>query len=114
MMFCLKRLIAVVILVSLAARTLPAAPEPTGGFDHFNYVLGTQTFDPTYHFTQETPLVETAEAIQALGATVIKFGLTPKKQSAFHSLLELARDEPSHRHVLDMPFANFVIWMHTY
>ena len=93
---------------------MPAAPEPNGGLDHFNYVLGTQTFDPSYQFTKQTPLVETAEAIQALGSTVIKFALTPKKQSAVHSLTELARDEPSHRHVLDMPFAYFVIWMHTY
>jgi hypothetical protein len=95
-----------------------------GAADRFNYVIGTQTFAPAYQFTGQTRLIETAEAIRALGSTVIKFGLTPeyadkeayvpRKNPAIHSLLELARDEPSHRHVLDMPFSNFVIWMHTF
>jgi hypothetical protein len=110
----LKQLIPIAVLISVVAWPTLAAPEPSDELDHFNYVLGTQTFDPSYQFTKQTPLVETAEAIQALGSTVIKFGLIPKGQSAFHSLTELARDEPSRRHVLDMPFAYFVIWMHTY
>ena len=98
--------------------------------DSFNYVVGTQTFDPTYQFTGEEPLLETAQAIQALGSTVIKFGLTTNyaghdektgklhnvrmADPHVHSLTELARDEPTHRRVLDMPFSNFVLWAHTF
>jgi len=100
------------------------AHEPTNALEHFNYVIGTQTFGARYQFTKKTRLVETAEAIHELGCTVIKFGLgapyargfgnIPEENPAIHSLVELARDEPSHRHVFDMPFANFVFWMHTF
>lgn len=101
-----------------------AAGDLTNALDHFNYVIGTQTFGPRYQFTKETALVETAQAIRELGCTVIKFGLgapyargfgnIPEENPAIHSLVELARDEPSHRHVFDMPFANFIFWMHTF
>lgn len=92
--------------------------------DRFNYVIGTQTFSPAYQFTEKPRLVETAEAIQDMGANVLKFELSrryarkngnvPELNPNIHSLTELARDEPAHRRVLDMPFANFVIWAHTF
>jgi hypothetical protein len=98
--------------------------------DSFNYVIGTQTFGPTYQFTKEEPLLETAREIQKLGSTVIKFGLSQQYAGRgdgsgklgnvrtpnpnIHSLMELARDEPTHHAVLDMPFANFILWAHTF
>jgi hypothetical protein len=95
-----------------------------GGSKQFNYIIGTQTFGASYQFTKEPRLIETAEAIRALGSTVIKFELAPSYASAHgnvttpipsvHSLIELARDEPSHRKVLDMPFAHFVLWVGTF
>ena len=90
------------------------------GPNTFNYVIGTQTFSPAYQFTKQTRLVETAEAIRAMGSTAIKFELSPRyarpngnvphPMASVHSLTELARDEPSHRRVLDMPFTHFVLW----
>ena len=109
-----------------------ATPEPSAfnlagpksGPAKFNYVIGTQTFGPAYQFTNQPRLVETAEAIRALGATVIKFemspryargnGNVPRPMPAIDSLADLARDEPSHRQVLDMPLAHFVLWAHTF
>jgi hypothetical protein len=90
--------------------------------DLYNYVLGTQTFAATYQFTGQTRLVETAEAIRALGSSVIKFELSPKyawrgyatPNPSIQSLAQLVHDEPSFRHVLEMPFANYVLWMHTF
>lgn len=107
---------------------------PINKLDRFNYIIGTQTFAPCYQFTTQTCLVETAEAIRALGATVIKFalepnyagsnhapnenrsskGYVPTNNPAIRSLVQLARDEPSYRHVFDMPFINYIIWMHTF
>ena len=96
----------------------------TAAVDAFNYVVGTQTFGPAYQFTGETRLVETAERIRALGSTVIKFELSkryadghgnvPAPNAAIRSLTDLARDEPSHRQVLDMPFARYVLWAHPF
>ncbi|MBI5688123.1 MAG: FAD-dependent oxidoreductase [Verrucomicrobia bacterium] len=92
--------------------------------DRFNYVIGTQTFGAAYQFTDKTRLVETAEAIRDMGANVIKFelarryaspnGNVPAADSSIQSLADLARREPSHRHVLDMPFAYYVLWAHTF
>jgi hypothetical protein len=92
--------------------------------DRFNYVIGTQTFGAAYQFTSKTRLVETAEAIREMGANVIKFelarryasphGNVPTSDPSIRSLADLARREPSHRRVLDMPFAYYVLWAHTF
>ncbi len=93
------------------------AATPEKSVQSFNYIIGTQTFGPKYHFTGKTPLVETAEIIRDMGASVIKFELAPRALKGthgggvFNSLTKLARDEPSHRQVLDMPFAYFICWM---
>ncbi len=89
-----------------------------------NYVLGTQTFSPAYQFTTETRLVETAQAILDMGSNTLKFGMSkryhgerqnvPAASPSIGSLTDLARDEPSHRRVLDMPFAYYVIWAYCF
>jgi len=37
--------------------------------------VGTQTFGPSYQFTTNTVLVETAEAILGMGSDLVKFHL---------------------------------------
>jgi len=104
--------------------------EVAAELDSFNYVIGTETFGPTYQFTKEEPLLETARAIRELGSNVIKFGLhagfgglnkengkmgnVHEPDPKIHSLTELARDEPTYHQVLDMPFTNFILWAHTF
>jgi len=102
--------------------TYPAARGTAA--DAFNYVVGTQTFGPAYQFTDKTRLVETAERIREMGATVIKFELSkryadwhgniPAPNPAIRCLADLARDEPAHRQGLDMPFAFYVLWAHAF
>lgn len=99
-----------------------AAPEPV---DPFNYVIGTQTFSPSYHFTAEPGLVETARAILAMGSNTIKFrmgadmrgdNLPPTSatlrapRSALTSLTDQAAHDPAVRRVLEMPFAYIMVW----
>jgi hypothetical protein len=101
-----------------------ASNSATAAVDGFNYVVGTQTFGPAYQFTGETRLAETAKRIRELGSTVIKFDLSqryagargnvPATNAAIRSLTDLARDEPSHRQVLDLPFAFYVLWAHPF
>jgi hypothetical protein len=89
-------------------------------FPSFNTRLATQTFSPKYQFTTQTRLVETAEQIYALGSDTIKFGmgttqdqtylLPPLSQFGITTLTGMARDEPSYRHVFDMPFRTFIFW----
>ncbi|GAB4463828.1 MAG: hypothetical protein OHK0029_33100 [Armatimonadaceae bacterium] len=100
----------------------------------FNYVVGTQTFGPRYQFTRDPWLVETANAILAMGSNQIKFALSPpdpaqpayvgstgpvseksnKSAPTCRSLTELARDEPTYRRVLEMPFAHYLLWVYGY
>lgn len=112
------------VLLACFAAILPVSAADV---DTFNYAVGTQTFDPVYQFTTNSKLVETAEAIREMGANVIKFklgrdyygkpgrsGNVPEKNPAIRSLTELVRDEPSHRSVLDLPFANYVLWAYSF
>ena len=87
--------------------------------DTYNYVIGTQTFGPSYQFSKQNWLVETAQAISAMGSNSIKFALDVPKPlqgdpltpgSQIHTLADVARRDPSVRAVLDMPFANYVLW----
>lgn len=61
--------------------------------DPFNYILGTQTFAPSYHFTSDTPVVETSKAILAMGSNIVK-----------------TFDNPEHIAALDMPFKYYFFW----
>ena len=79
--------------------------------EHFNYVLGTQTFGPSYHFTAAPPVVETAGAIAALGSNTIKFQLQPTAGGK-QTLVEIARSDPAIKTVIDMPFANLLMWVY--
>jgi hypothetical protein len=45
------------------------------GAETFNYIVGTQTIGATYQFTQESVLVETAQAILDMGSNLLKFTL---------------------------------------
>jgi len=99
---------------------LPTAAGPRG----CHTVIGTQTIGGRYRFTAKPLLVETAEAIRAMGSDTIKFQLSPRyagphgnvdaPATSIRSLVALARDEPAHRQVLDMPFSRFVLWAHTF
>jgi len=116
------RLSAAPILILAAAAAAQEAASPLTDAQQFNFVLGTQTFGPAYQFTGETRLVETAQAILDLGSNAIKFGLNeryfgeranvPEAVPGVASLTDLARDEPSHRRVLDMPFAYYLLWVY--
>lgn len=95
------------------------APPKTEPLDTFNYVLGTQTIGIKYHFTEKTGLVEAAERIREMGSNLLKISMSRRycgpsyslpRRNDVKSLVDLARDEPSFRTVLDMPFAYYHIW----
>ena len=91
--------------------------------DTFNVRAGTQTFSPKYQFTTNTALVETALAIRDLGSDIFK-GYLGKGMSGQYpgvtipgnvtNLLTLARDEPSTRRVLDLPFRHLLLWSYCF
>lgn len=110
------------LLFSAACTTLVSADgvQPLSEIERLNWCLGTQTFGASYQFSDESRLVETAQAILDMGSNVLKFGLeksyfgegrnVPEAGPRVHSLADLAAYEPSHHRVLDMPFAYYIIW----
>lgn len=110
------RLLFMVLYISLIATSLSSAED----FPFFNTRLGTQTFAPSYHFTTETRLVETAHAIYGMGSDVIKIALASNSDGQYYmpslsdrgidSLTKLAADEPSFKEVFGMPFRYYVVW----
>jgi hypothetical protein len=95
---------------------------------HFSYAIGTQTFRPTYSFSGESRLVETARAILEMGSHVIKLGIHKTRQNnrevldfynlpqpeRYQSLTQVLRYEPSYRAVLEMPFEDYLIWVYPF
>lgn len=98
--------------------------DPPASAANYNYVIGTQTIGPKYRFTKETALVETAQATLDMGSNILKISLSRdygngsypgvEKNAAIHSLRDLARDEPSFRRVLDMPFHHYLLWTYSF
>jgi len=101
-------------------------PTPLAGASSatYNLIIGTQTIGAAYQFTKLPLLQETAQAILAMGASVIKFdissrysgknGNVPSPRTDIDTLTKLVRDEPTHRLVFQMPFADYVLWAHTF
>ena len=90
--------------------------------DAYNVRVGTQTFAGRYQFTTNTLLVETAQAIRDLGSDIIKLYLGSGLRDQYRitlpahvtNLVTLARDEPSCRPVLDMPFRHLIAWTYPF
>lgn len=106
------------LLVSLLANMLYA--EVGAVETPVNFVLGTQTFGVRYQFTQQTKLVETAEAIHTLGSDIFKgqLGEYTKQYSIpedtqIKSFTDLLEREPSYQHVLSLPFRHYLWWVMT-
>jgi hypothetical protein len=100
------RLIAGSLALAAAAGAGAQTPSP---LDQFDYILGTQTFGPSYRFTAAPPLVETSRAIAVLGSNAIKFELKPTAGGE-KTLTEIARDDPAVSAVLKMPFSYALMW----
>ena len=114
-------------VLALALASTGPVPPPDGPLridpvDTFNYVLGTQTIGVKYGFTDKTRLVETADRIHRMGSNLLKICMSKTYPADYflpgrddvRSLTELARDEPSFRAVLDMPFAYTLIWTYCF
>jgi hypothetical protein len=89
----------------------------------YNVRVGTQTFAGLFQFTTNTLLVETAQAIRGMGSDIIKFylgGPDFNRQyrislpASITNLVTLARDEPSCRAVLEMPFRHYILWTYCF
>lgn len=110
------------VLSSLSPLSSPAARLSDQEVDRYNVRIGTQTFAGLYQFTTNTLLVETAQAIRALGSDTIKMYLANDFPRQYRitlgpnitNLLTLARDEPSCRAVFNLPFRNYIAWIYPF
>jgi hypothetical protein len=80
--------------------------------DSFNAILGTQAIGGKYQFTDKPALLETAEVIREMGATSMKLALRlDPKHPTIYSATQLVSLDPVYRHVLDLPFTDFQMWV---
>ncbi len=106
------------LMATAATTSTVSDPE----VDHFNVRVGTQTFAPKYRFSTNSSLVETASAIRQMGSDVVKFYLGRNFPGQYgislpgniNSLQSLAANEPSCRHVLDLPFRHIIVWAYCF
>jgi len=109
----MKNLPVITILVFLCQQVAFGQASPS-----FNYIVGTQTFEPKYQFTNGTRLVETAQAIGKLNSNIIKFSMAPnafehyrlRRNPDIKSLLDFAKLDPSMQAVFKSPFSHYFIW----
>lgn len=95
-----------------------ASPALLSELDAFNYAVGTQTFGPKYQFTAKPWLLETAEAIHEMGASVIKFRLGDSNRRGvppenIRTLRDVAGGDSTTKAVLDMPFGHYLLWAYS-
>ncbi len=114
-----KPLIAGILFISFFTGCGPetCGAEPPGtGVQNYNYVIGTQTFDPKYSFTPGDGLIETATAIREMGSNILKISLNARKYGLQHEgdAVSLVKDHPSFRKVLEMPFRYYFFWVGTH
>jgi hypothetical protein len=94
------------IACAIISRVSPCL-SPVAPLNAYSHILRTQTINSSHQFTRRPRLIKATEAIAAMGATVIKFELSPdyprdlaskaKPDSEIHSLTELAQKQPAYR-----------------
>jgi hypothetical protein len=109
--------VAYLALTELTASEKPA-PARLSQLDRFNYIIGTQTFSPLYHFTKKPRLIETAEVMRQMGSSVIKLRLRPEDRDGAEAadnrrLPEVAQNNSVIREILEMPFSHFLLWAYS-
>ncbi len=115
-----RALVLAVVLPGTRPAVATTLSDPA--VDSYNVRIGTQTFAGLYQFTTNTLLVETAQAINALGSDIIKMYLGTDFPRQYHltltpnitNLITLARDQPSCRRTLDMPFRRLIAWAYPF
>lgn len=100
------------------AAQIPDAKTLDSVVNSYNYVLGTQTFDPRYKHTKESMLVETAEHILDMGSNILKISLSSNKFGDTKNFGEknptdLIQREPSFIKVFNMDFKYYLLWAYT-
>jgi hypothetical protein len=100
------------------AASASTGPAPLSDLDAFNYSVGTQSFGAAYQFTEKPRLLETAEAIRELGASVIKFRLGEKTKrgaepDATQTLRDDAANDPVIREIFNLPFGHYLLWAYS-
>lgn len=114
-------MLTVAVILSTSLPLWAGPPEDSArAISHFNTVLGTQVFAPAYHFTDEPAVVEAAGAILDMGSHVVKFALERGPAEGrdpglppIETVADIAREDPTARALLEMPFAYVLMWVYT-
>ncbi len=99
------------------------AADPDAAARGFNYVLGTQAIGGNYQFSTGSRLLEQAQQIRGLGSNLLKisFGKGTAKRygteaaaARARTTLDYIQASPEMQQVLDMDFAYYQAWVHSF
>lgn len=104
-----------------AAEKCPANPQQVAAT--YNYTLGLQGIGSNYQFTDENALVEQAKAIKGMGSNLLKISLGKGSAEKYklgkaarraETVLGYIEASPEIHQALDMDFAYYQAWVHTF
>jgi len=95
-----------------APSTAPAYPDSyPDEVENYNYVLGTQSISPTYGFTGETRLVETAKMIRQMGSNIMKTEIPLSEERTYS--YQVLENDASFSSILQMDFRYYFFWVYS-
>jgi hypothetical protein len=111
-------------LAALQLHAVSALAVTSDGAFVPNMILGTQAIGGPYQHTDRPYLLEVASELQAMGANLIKFSLSPRdyhippyrmeRVSGIASMTDLLTKHPVMRELMHMPFRYYVLWANPY
>lgn len=99
------------------------AADPEAAARSYNYILGTQAIGGPYQHTKGNRLIEQAENVRGMGSNLLKISLAEGAASNYGSVeaarkakttLEYVQGSPELQQALDMDFAFYQAWVHSF
>ena len=108
---------------ALAQSQASCSADPDAAARNYNYVLATQAIGGPYQHTKGNRLIEQAENVQGMGSNLLKISLAQGAAPNYgsegaarkaKSTLEYVQGAPAIQQALDMDFAYYQAWVHSF
>ena len=108
---------------ALAQGAASCAADPAAAARSYNYILGTQAIGGPYQHGKGNRLIEQAENVRGMGSNLLKISLAEGAASNYGSVeaarkakttLEYVQASPELQQALDMDFAFYQAWVHSF
>lgn len=88
--------------------------------EHYNFVLGTNSFPTKYQFSNDSKLLEQAKQARALGSNIFKTSITDRnlkdygyKKDDADNIMDVIDLIPDYDQIFKLDFKYYLFWIHT-